>query len=794
MLANYIKIAFRNLTRNLAYSVINMGGLSVGIAASLMIMLWVFDELSYDKFHVNENRLCQVWFNGNINGLTETWGEVPFSLYENLKSKHSRIKNVSVTDKGGAHLLSTEKIKIKREGRSVSPEFLEMFHFPLAHGTASLALDDPYSIVLSESTARALFGNEDPINKTVRIDDKSEARVTGVVKDVPSNSSIKFDFLMTFELFRLHTFWAQECTGDRNCDAFHIYVELQDARDLESVGNEIKYALRDRSETTIANQEVFLYPMDRWHLHQFFKNGKEDLGDRDDRGNQVFEFSIIAIGVLVVACINFMNLATARAERRAREVGVRKISGSRRKELIAQFLSESILLTAISFLLALAITELMLPLYNLLIQKDLSIDYTSPAFWLSAVGIVLATGIFSGSYPAFYLSSFPPAKVLKGKVIVGRESILPRKVLVVIQFAFSIFLIVGTIVVYRQIEFGRSQRLGYDKQFLITVPSNDGLKRNYKIIKDELTKTGVVVSSTKSNSPITRIYERNFMEVPHGATVNVNNIFAEYDYTKTMGINIIAGRDFLDSMASDSLAVVLNKTAAEILARDNPIGTKVTIAGQPLEIIGVIEDVRVNPFEMLQPLFIVLETEWKWQTHPQNITIRLSETRDVAAALKKVEAIFKKHNPAYPFEYSFVDEDFNAKFKTINLVGNLATAFAFIAIFIACLGLLGLAAFTTELRTKELGIRKVLGASVTHLISLISNDFIVLLAISFAMATPIAWWVSTNYLERYPLHIAFEWSILPITGISVLLVVLVIVCAQAMKVASKNPVENLRSE
>lgn len=794
MFANYIKIAFRNLTRNLVYSVINMGGLSVGIAASLMIMLWVFDELSYDQFHTNQKRLCQVWFNGNINGLIDTWGEVPFSLYQGLKDKHSRIKNVTITDKGGSHLLSTKKIKLNQVGRSVSPEFLEMFHFPLIKGAASTVLDDPYSVVLSESTAKALFGNEDPINQTVLIDNNSEVKVTGIIKDVPTNSSFKFDFLMTFELYRLQTPWVQGCVADRDCDAFRAYVELQDARELESVEKEVKYALSDRNESSINNQEVFLYPMDRWHLHQYFRNGKEDTDDRDDRGNQVLEFSIIAVGVLVVACINFMNLATARAERRAREVGVRKISGSRRKELIAQFLGESILLTSISFLLALAITELLLPLYNLLIQKNLSIDYSSPAFWLSAIGMVLVTGIFSGSYPAFYLSSFQPVSVLKGKVMVGRESILPRKILVVSQFAFSIFLIVGTIVVYRQIEFGRSQKLGYDKQLLITVPNNDGLKKNYGIIKEELTKTGVVVSSTKSNSPITHIYERNFMDVPQGATVSINNIYAEYDYAKTMGIKMIAGRDFWNGVASDSSAVVLNKKAADLLALDNPICTKVTIAGTPLEIIGVMEDVRVNPFESVQPLYMVLETKWQWQTHPQNITVRLAETKDVAVSLKKVEGIFKKYNPAYPFEYTFVDDDFNNKFETINLVGNLATVFAFIAVFIACLGLLGLAAFTAELRTKEFGIRKVLGASASQLVSLISNDFVVLLAISFAIAVPATWWALTNYLERYPLHIPFEWSILPITGVSVLLVVLIIVGAQAMKVASKNPVESLRSE
>jgi putative ABC transport system permease protein len=754
--------------------------------------LWVVDETSYDHFHRNIGNLYQLHVNAIEGGEVETWANIPFIAYEELKALPDQFRNVAISSgRIEKYLLAFGEKKFNKRVRFVSPEFLEMFKFDLIKGSSDQVLDDPLSVVLTESTSKALFGEQDPINKIITINNGMTVKVTGILKDIPGNSSFQFDALLAFELYERITPWTKDCINDNLCNGFEAYAELKSEADLALANRNVKGIIK--KHTTWLNPEVFLYPMERWNLHGEFKNGKEIEDDQED---YVIGFSAIALGVLIIACINFMNLSTARAERRAREVGIRKIVGSQRKELVAQFLGESILITTISFLFALVIVELLLPLYNNLIQRKLFVEYSSPVFWLCAVSLILITGLFSGSYPAFYLSSFKPAKVLKGTMHIGNESILPRKVLVVCQFGFSIFLIIGTIIVYQQMEFGRSRHLGYSQQNLITVPSNDGLKKNYEVIKNELMRTGAVVSSTRSSNPITQIYSKNLLEWPanSGQMVQIMNVYAEYDYTQTTGMKLIDGRDFIEGI-NDTAAVILNKAAIDLMGLKNPICSSVNIAGVPREIIGITEDaLMASPFKKIEPMYIELRTDWTKQGTPQNITIRLQETRELPGALKKIEAVFKKNNPLYPFEFSFADDDFNKKFKEVILIGRLTNIFATIAIFIACLGLFGLAAFTAERRTKEFGVRKILGASISNLVTLISNDFIKLVGISFTISAPIAWWVLTNYLERYPLRISFHWLILPATGFGVLLMSMIIVGAQAIRVALTNPVESLRSE
>lgn len=791
MLRNYLKIAFRNLIRNPVYSAINIFGLSLGIATSVLIGLWVTDEITYNYHHKNIDNLYHVRVNATLNGGIQTWAGTSYIVYDELKRFPSQIKNVTIsTGEGTKTLLTYGDNKINKGGRFVTHEFLEMFQFELAKGQANKVLIDPHSIVLTESTAKVLFGDVDPINKVILVNNKAEVKVTGILKDIPGNSSFEFDFLSTFELKKNLTPWVREAIDKAYSDDFEVYVELASASDLDGVNQKIKNTVK--KHTTWLNKEQFLYPMTRWHLHGEFENGVEAQDDRED---YVVGFSIIAIGVLAMACINFMNLSTARSERRAREVGIRKIVGSQRKELIIQFLRESILITTISFMLAMVLVELSLPLYNSLVQKKLFIDYTSAAFWVSSFLIISITGLLAGSYPAFFLSSFKPVKVLKGIIQLSEHSILPRKILVVSQFTFSIFLIIGTIVIYQQIQYAANRRLGYDKKNLITIANNEGLSLKYPVLKNELLRSGVVLSSVKSNSPVTEIYEKNFLEPSTDNLVNITNIYTEYDYCKTMGIKLIAGRDFSENIKVDTGSVILNQTAAKLLEVKNPIGSKVNVAGHPYELIGITEDILMDsPYHPIEPLYMVLETEWNRQTTPQNITIRLKETSDIQSSLKKIEAVFNKVNPDYPFEFSFVDDDYNRKFKSINLIGSLVDIFATIAVCIACLGLFGLAAFTAERRTKEFGVRKILGASTINLISLISNDFIRLVGISFIISAPIAWWILTNFLERYPYHILFNWLIIPLAGLGVLLVTLVIVGTQAIKVANNNPVDSLRSE
>ena len=794
MLFNYFKIAYRNLIRNTIYSFINIAGLSLGIACSILISLWVINEVTYDRFHSNINELHIVRTNVEFAN-NEMWTQagLPAPLYRELKTKYGEIKNATITSDGNSRLLTHDDKKIYKEGRCVSPEFLQLFRFPLVQGNADQVLNDPLSIVLTASTANALFGDQDPINKTIKIDNRYDVTVTGILKDIPDNSSFAFDYLLPFAFYQNTASWVKECSDDWTCDTFEIYAELQPNTDLASINQKIKNLILHRDDR-FKSKELFLYPMNRWQLYYEFENGKESSSNQI---NYVISFSALAVGIIFMACINFMNLATARSERRAREVGIRKIVGSRRKQLIYQFLGEAILISTIAFLLALAIVEMSMPFYNELIRERFFIDYSSPFFWLVGLALVLFTGLLSGSYPAFYLSSFSPAKILKGKMHIGKSGILPRKLLVIFQFGFSISLICGTIIIYQQIQFVKSRQMGYDKSNLVTIQNNPELAKNYRTIKAELLQTGVVRSVTKTNSAITEIYEYNFLNWSGnpGAEANIVNIYAEYDYLKTMGIKLLEGRDFSELIKTDTGSVILNKAAIDLMNLKRPLGASVAIGGSPKQIIGITENVLMeSPYEHIEPMYIVLETEWTQQRTGQNITMRLANSKDLKTQLGKVETIFKALNPSYPFQYSFVDDDFNRKFRTITLVEKLTNVFAFLAIFIASLGLFGLAAFSAERRTKEFGVRKVLGASVANLVSLISKDFVRLILIAFVIFTPLAWYILNQFLQRYSYRIAIDWKIFFVSGLSVLLVSLLIVGTQAVKAASTNPVESLKNE
>jgi len=665
----------------------------------------------------------------------------------------------------------------------VSEEFLEMFQFQMRSGQADKVLDDPNSIVLTKSTALALFGSEDVIGKSVKIDNSKELIVSGILEDVTTQSSFEFDCLIP--MYQMGD-WVRENNnwGDYS---WQVFIELQPGTNHEEVTEKIKGLLVKKGEKDIP-REFFLHPMERWRLHSTFENGKEAGGMID----YVVGFSAIAIFIVVIACINFMNLATARSERRAREVGVRKSVGSGRRELIFQFLGESLLITTISFLLALVVVELALPFYNDLTQKKLFLDFTAPLFWMVSMGVVILTGVVSGSYPAIYLSSFNPVQVLKGKVQIGRSGATPRKVLVVLQFFFATILIIGTIVVSEQIQFVKKRDLGYDQKNLVMIPHTDEIGKSFSSIRNELMATGAVKSVTKSNSPITDVYSNNFMSwpgKPEEEKILFVTITTELDYTKTMGIKILEGRDFVG--AGDSSSVLVNKAAADVMGLKETLGTEVVYWGdRKSKIVGVIDDVLMgSPYRKASPMFVAYQPGWA-----SSVTIRLEETSDVSGAMKKVEDVFKKYNPAYPFEYQFVDEQFNKKYTTINLISTLANLFALLAIIITGMGLFGLAAFTAEQRTKEIGIRKVMGASVSGLVALISKEFSLLVLISFVFSAPISWWFLSSFLERYPYRISFPWWAIVAAGIIALVFALVIVGTQALKAATSNPANSLRSE
>lgn len=788
MLKNYLLVTLRSLRKNVTYSFINIAGLSIGITCSVLILLWVFDELSYDKFLPKNDRLYQVWINATFDGKINSWTSLPLPAYEALKSENSNIKNTCVTDWGGDHLFTVGDKRITKRAFYASEEFLEMFQFPLVKGDAATVLDDPTSIVITEEMAKTFFGDTDPINQIVRVDNKNDLKVTGVLKNVPTNSSFRFDFLLTWKLNEQNNNWVKESKTNWGNNSFQIFMELNDPAQVATVNTAIKEVIMKKDPEDF-RRELFLHPLLKWRLTSEFENGKEGEG----RMAFVKLFGLIAIFVLVIACINFMNLSTARSERRAREVGIRKSVGSRRHELIFQFIGESLFISMLAFVLAILVAQLVLPYYNNLVDKKLFIDYASKEFWIFAASLIFFTGIVSGSYPAFYLSSFQAVKVLKGKVQVGKNASMPRKVLVTLQFGFSIFLIIGTIIIYQQIQHVKSRTLGYDQQNLITVDYTEEIGKNFRSIKAELLQSGAVNSVTKSNSPITEIHSNNFLGWP-GKPETLKVIFAtiatEYDYTKTMGIKILEGRDFSEDFKSDTLAIMINKAGLDLMQLKNPIGEKLELWGRKRELIGIVDNVLMgDPFQQARPMFFVLNPEWAGA-----VTIRLEKTKDLQESLRKVEAVFKKYSPAYPFEYKFADLEFAKKFTDINMTSRLASLFALLAILITGLGLFGLAAFAAEQRTKEIGIRKVMGASVPSLVGLMSKDFSRLVIIAFTISSPVAWWLLNSHLEQYKYRVEIGWWVFPLTGLIALTFALAIVSTQALRAAHANPAVSLRND
>ncbi|MDV3310164.1 MAG: ABC transporter permease [Cyclobacteriaceae bacterium] len=789
MLRNYLIVAIRNLRKNGFYTFINIAGLSLGITCSILIILWVADETSFDKFHPKADRLYQVWINAYFDGKINSWTSVPLPTYEAMKTADANITRATVTDWGGDHLLAaSEETRLSKRGFYVGEEFLEMFQFPLIAGSAEQVLDDASNIVITESTAKALFGDEDAMNKVIRVDNQFDLKVAGILNDVPPNSSFQFDFLLPYKHWHSTNEWVRRNETNWGNYSFQIFVELNSPENKAAVENSIRGMLGEHGQDEEMKHEFYLYPLLRWRLYSNFENGVEQGGMSD----YVQLFTIIAIFIIAIACINFMNLATARSERRAREVGIRKSVGSRRRELIFQFIGESMLLASISCIIAILAAQLLLPYYNTLVDKELYIDYASPSFWMGALGLILVTGVVAGSYPAFYLSSFQPVKVLKGKPTIGKGASLPRKILVTLQFGFSILLIISMFVIYNQIQLAKSRDIGYSQENLITVPLNKDYADNLRPLKNELLASGVVESMVRANSAITDINSNNFVGwpgKPEDLKVIFTTIVTDYDWAKTMGVKMLEGRDFSEDFKSDSTAIVVNKAAIDVMGLEDPIGTELELWGGKRTLIGVCDNVIMgSPYEEVKPMFAVLD-DWGG-----SITVRLRPTDDLQSSLKTVEAIFTKYGPAYPFEYAFVDEEFQKKFTTINLTSRLASLFAVLAIVITGLGLFGLAAFTAEQRTKEIGIRKVLGASVASVVNLISRDFSLLVIVAFVIWAPLSWWAMDKYLERYTIRTEIVWWIFPATGAIALTFALLIVSTQALRAARANPVNSLRHE
>lgn len=789
MLLNYLKIALRGLLKHPTFSFINVAGLSTGLACSFLIILWVYDEVTFNHYFLNWENIAQVRLNATVDKGIVTGQSMPYGLMEAITTEDARIRRAVRTNWGEGALLSVGDKRINEVGLWATPAFFDIFKHQFIKGSPR-ALDDPRSIVLTESLARSLFGDEDPLNRTILVDNKEELKVTGVVANLPENTQFsRFDFYMSYGFYEITQAWVKNVKDKWDNNVTQVYVELEPGANIDEVNASIAGMITKRNQS-LDNVSVFLQPMTRWRLHTTFVNGKESGG----LILYVRLFTGIAVFILVIACINFMNLATARSERRAREVGIRKSIGSRRKELVFQFLGESILLALVAFIAAIVLVELALPLYNQLVSKRLLIDYASPWFWTFGLGLTLATGILAGSYPAFYLSSFNPAQVLKGKFQVAGRSATPRQALVTLQFVFSILLGIAAIVVYQQIQHLRHREVGYNRDNLLLIWTTAGIERNFQALKNELLASGHVESMTKSNSPVTSIFATQTLDdwpgKQPGQRIEFTTVATEYDYAKTMGVRLLEGRDFSPEFPSDTLAMVINQATVDVLNLENPIGQTVKLWEAEWHIIGVTENVIMDmPTRPIEPLIMVMSPTWS-----STISVRLAPGSDIKTRLTGVEQIFQKYNPAYPFEYRFADEEFEKKFATFNMIGQLSNVFTILALLITALGIFGLASFAAEQRSKEISIRKVMGASLYSLVMLITRDFSRLVAFAFVVAAPLGWYFMHLFLERYPYRIEISVWVIPAAGFSALLLTLAIVSTQAVKTAVANPVEALRSE
>lgn len=784
MIKNYLKIAWRNLFKNKGFSITNILGLTIGITCTILIFLWVQDERAYDKFHSNYSNIYQVIAHRNFNNQIFTDRNMVMPLGKSLENASPQIKNAVVTTHRQSHVLTYGDAKLKKQGYFVSEHFFDMFSWKFIKGNAATAIPDAYSIVLTQSAAKALFGNADPINKVVRIDNNYDAKVTAIIQDIPDNSSLQFDFINMFNYSgdsekRAMTNWQNS--------SWNVYVQMVPGANMETLDKTIN-DIKHQHDPNDKMSTYFTFPMEKWRLYSDFKDGKNVGGMIE----YVKLFSVIAIIILLIACVNFMNLSTARSEKRAKEVGIRKTLGSGKKQLILQFFFESIILAFIAFVFSVGAVYLLLPAFNTLIDKSLSLNIAQPLFWCGALAIILFTGLVAGSYPALYLSSFNPINVLKGTFTGGAKAVLPRRILVVAQFIISILLISATIIVYQQIQHVKHRDMGYNPDNLIMVPSSPDTRKNFAVIKQELQKTGLINSVTQTSSPITDIWWRSpapdWEGKPADGEIIMAGIATDIDFTKTMGIKVLKGKDF-SGTPSDSSAMLLNKAAVEAMGLKNPIGTQMKY-GRSYTVIGITDNVVMgSPYQAVDPMFVFYDPQ-----NSSSISVRLNNATHLQKSLQAIETIFKKYNPAYPFEYQFADQEFGKKFLTEDLISRIINIFAGLAIFICCIGLAGLASFTIQKRIREIGIRKVLGATVQQLLMLISKEFLKLVLIAFVIAVPLTWWFMNNWLEKYPYRVNISIWLFGAVGIIILLLTLVVVSLNTMKAAIANPVQSLRTE
>lgn len=785
MIKNYFKVAWRNLTRNKTFSLINVLGLAIGMACTMLIALWVYNEKTWDRFNKNYDNIYHILSNRNFNGEISTGRDMMYPLASAVKERFPEIEHAVTATFPGRTLLSSGDNRVNRQTMTVSPEFFDMFSFSIIKGNAD-ALKDPDAIVLTQSTAKIVFGTDDVIGTQVRINNSRNAVVKAVINDVPATSTLQFDALIPFnpsspEIKEAETDWI-------NCSN-QVFVQLKDGTDPGALEASIIDLIRNRTtgENPTTRGSVVLHPMGKWRLFEEFRDGKNTGG----RIQYVNLFTWVAVVILIIACVNFMNLSTARSEKRAREVGIRKTLGSDKKQLVWQFLSESVLLAILSFLVATTIVYMALPAFRQLLNIEITIPYHEPLLWLISGGIILLTGIVAGGYPAFYLSSFMPVKVLKGVILQGKQASLPRRILVTSQFIAAIVLISATLIIYQQLQHVKKRDIGYDTDNLIQLNSSSDLNKNFTAFTNDLKQAGILSSAVRTSSPLTTIWGFTsgirWAGAPENTELIIGFLFADQHFAQTLATKIIEGRDFRQG---DSNSVIFNKEAIRLMGLNSPIGKEINWAGRTRTIVGVVDNiVMTSPYEAASPLMVCYEDRYAGFTN-----VRLAPGVDLRSALSTLESTYKKYSPDYPFEFRFIDEEFNRKFVNEQLIGKLAVIFAGLSIFVCCLGLFGLVSFTIERKTREIGIRKVLGASVQQVLVLMSKEFVLLVGLAFLVAIPAAWWIMNEWLMNFSYRIEIGPGVFALVGIITMIIALVTVGLNASAAALRNPVKTLRSE
>lgn len=793
MIKNYIKVAWRNLVKNKISSIINIGGLAVGMAVVILIGLWIYDELSFDRNHKNYNRIAQVIQNVTNNGEVQTWWSVPYPLADVLRKSHgSDFRSVVMATGVGSNMLTLGDKKISVQGSFMEPGGPELFTLNMLKGSRDV-LKDPSSILISQSTAKAFFGDSDPMFKVLKLNNQDNLKVAGVYQDLPRNSTLAdMAFVGSWDRFASDN-QISKMKEPWRPNFVSLYVQLADNADFDKVSSNIRDEKLHHVSAFLAKKKpaLFLEPMSKWHLYSEFKEGKNTGG----KIQYVWLFGIIGVFVLLLACINFMNLSTARSEKRAREVGIRKAIGSMRQQLIYQFFSESILCVLLAFAIALLLAQLSMSFFNSIADKQMALPWSSAAFWIVSAAFILITGLITGSYPAFYLSSFKPVKVLKGTFRVGRLASIPRKVLVVLQFTVSVVLIIGTIVVFRQIEYAKNRPVGYSRDGLVAVPMmTPEIHKHFDAVKNALINTGTVSEIAEAGAqPTEGAGSTSAMDWP-GKDPNLSVDFQQdnisYDYGKTIGWEFTEGRNFSRDFLSDSSAVIINQAAADYMNMKHPTQSYVKYYDKPFKIVGVTKDIIIgSPYEQARPVVYFLSKD------PSSyVLLRINPKSSTSDAIAKIGSVFKTYNPQQPFEYHFIDQEYAKKFGNEERYGKLGITFTSLAIFISCLGLFGMASFMAEQRVKEIGVRKVLGASVFNLWQLLSKDFAVLVIISLIVASPLAWYFMHRWLLNYQYHTGLAWWIFVVTAIGAMLITMLTVSYQSIKAALANPVKSLKTE